>query len=132
METSNHSKNGANPKSHKSRNLKYHTMKKYLIKGTYTADGTKGLIQEGGAGRKTAIEKMLTTMGGKVEAFYYAFGDADVILIIELPDDVTAAAVGLRVNAAGLVRISTTILLSPEDVDAATKQTVSYRAPGEK
>jgi len=107
-------------------------MKKYLIKGTYTADGTKGLIQEGGAGRKAAIEKMLSGMDGKVESFYYAFGEHDVILIVELPDDVSAAAVGLRVNAAGLVRISITVLLSPEDIDAANKKSVTYRAPGEK
>lgn len=107
-------------------------MKKYLIKGTYTAEGTKGLIQEGGTGRKNAIEKMLTDSGGKVEAFYFAFGDDDVILIIELPDDISAAAVALRVNAAGLVRICMTVLLTPEDIDEANKKSVSYRAPGAK
>lgn len=107
-------------------------MRKYLIKGTYNPDGAKGLIQEGGTGRKTAIEKMLAEMGGKVEAFYFAFGEDDVILIIELPDDITAVSVGLRVNAAGLVRISTTVLISPEDIDAASKKSVSYRAPGAK
>lgn len=105
-------------------------MKKYLIKGTYNADGTKGLIQEGGSGRRMAVEKMLTGMGGKVESFYYAFGEDDVIVIVDLPDDVSAAAVGLRVNASGLVRISMTVLITPEDIDAASKQTVSYRAPG--
>jgi len=107
-------------------------MKKYLIQGTYSADGTKGLMQEGGTGRKTAIEKMLAAMNGKVEAFYYAFGEHDVILIVELPDDISAAAIGLRVNAAGLVRISMTVLLSPEDIDLANKMSVSYRAPGAK
>ena len=107
-------------------------MKKYLIKGTYSADGTKGLIQEGGSGRKTAIEKMLAAMGGKVESFYYAFGEDDVYLVIELPNDISAASVALRVNAAGLVRISMTVLLTPEDIDAASKKTVSYRAPGVK
>jgi len=107
-------------------------MKKYLIQGTYSADGTKGLMQEGGTGRKTAIEKMLAAMNGKVEAFYYAFGEHDVILIVELPDDISAAAIGLRVNAAGLVRISMTVLLSPEDIDLANKMSVSYRAPEAK
>ena len=105
-------------------------MRKYLIKGIYHPDGTKGLIKEGGSGRKTAIEKMLAEMGGRVEAFYYAFGEDDVILIVELPDDITAVSVGLRVNAAGLVRISMTVLISPEDIDAASKKSVSYRAPG--
>ena len=113
-------------------NVNHYTMKKYLIKGTYTADGTKGLLQEGGVGRKNAVGKMLADMGGKVEAFYFAFGEDDVILIIELPDDISAAAVALRVNAANMVRISMTVLISPEDVDEATKKTVSYRAPGAK
>lgn len=107
-------------------------MKKYLVKGTFNADGTKGLIQEGGSARKTTIEKMLAEMGGKVESFYFAFGKDDVILIVDLPDDILAAAVGLRVNASGLVRISMTVLLTPGDIDAASKKPVSYRAPGEK
>ena len=107
-------------------------MKKYLIKGNYNADGIKGLAQEGGSSRKSAVEKMLAGVGGKVESFYYAFGEADVYLVVELPDDISAAAVGLRVNASGLVNISTTVLLSPEDIDAASKKSTNYRAPGEK
>jgi uncharacterized protein with GYD domain len=107
-------------------------MKKYLIKGTYSAEGTKGLMAEGGSGRKDAIERMLAGVGGKLESFYYAFGSDDVFLIVELPDDISAVAVGLRVNAAGLVRISMTVLLTPADIDAAAKKTVSYRGPGEK
>ena len=106
-------------------------MKKFLIKGSYNANGIKGLMQEGGSGRKIAVEKMVAEMGGKVEAFYYALGEDDVYLFVELPDDISAAAVGLRVNAAGLVKISTTVLLSPEDIDAASKRSVNYRAPGE-
>lgn len=133
MESSDHSKNGAQPKSHKSRKIKnYQIMKKYLIKATYNADGTKGLIQEGGTGRKNTVEKMVADMGGRVEAFYFAFGEEDVYIIAELADDIAAASVGLRVNSAGLVRTSTTVLLSPEDVDAASKKSVSYRGPGAK
>ena len=105
-------------------------MKKYLIKGTYNSDGAKGLIQEGGSGRRTAIEKMLEGMGGKVESFYFAFGEDDVYVIAELPDDISAVAVGLTVNGSGLVKISTTVLLTAADIDAASKKTVSYRAPG--
>lgn len=105
-------------------------MKKYLIKGTYNAEGIKGLMKEGGTGRKAAIEKMLAGIGGKVEGFYYAFGEDDVIVIVELPDDISAASVGMRVNAAGLVKICLTVLLTPEDIDAASKKSVTYRAPG--
>ena len=102
------------------------------MKGVYNPDGMKGLMQEVGTGRRNAIEKMLGAIGGKIEAFYYAFGDADVYVIVELPDEISAAAVGLKVNASGLVRISMTGLISPDDIDAATKQSINYRAPGSK
>lgn len=107
-------------------------MKKYLIKASYNANGIKGLIEDGGTQRKLAIQKMLAGLGGKLESFYYAFGEHDVYAISELPDDVSAAAVGLRINSTGLVLTTTTVLLSPEDIDAASKKSVSYRAPGEK
>jgi len=107
-------------------------MKKYLIKACYNANGVKGLIADGGSKRKSEVQKMLAGLGGKLDSFYYAFGDHDAYITCELPDDISAAAVGLRVNSTGLVTISTTVLLSPEDIDAASKKSVSYRAPGEK
>jgi len=73
---------------------------------------------------------MLNDMGGKMDAFYFAFGDSDVYVIGELPDTTTAAALALNINASGLVSISTTILLDPEEVDRATKLAVRYRSPG--
>jgi uncharacterized protein with GYD domain len=107
-------------------------MKKYLIKASYNANGVKGLLEDGGTQRKLVIQKMVAGLGGKLESFYYAFGEHDVYVISELPDDVSAAAVGLRINSTGLVSTTTTVLLSPEDIDAASKKSVSYRAPGEK
>jgi uncharacterized protein with GYD domain len=107
-------------------------MKKYLITASYNAQGTKGLLVDGGTVRKSEVQKMLAGLGGRIESFYYAFGEHDVYIIAELPDDITAAAVGLRVKATGLVSISTTVLLSPEDIDSASKKSVVYRAPGEK
>ena len=107
-------------------------MKKYLIKASYNANGVKGLIEDGGTQRKLVVQKMLSGMGGKMESFYYAFGEHDAYIISELPDDISAAAIGLRVNSTGLVSISTTVLLSPEDIDAASKKSINYRAPGEK
>jgi uncharacterized protein with GYD domain len=107
-------------------------MKKYLISASYNADGTKGLLAQGGSRRKSEVQKTLESVGGKMESFYYAFGDHDVYIIAELPDDVSAAAVGLRVKATGLVSISTIVLLSPEDIDNASKKSVSYQAPAVK
>ena len=107
-------------------------MKKYLIKASYSANGIKGRIEDGGSKRKTAIEKMLEGLGGKMESFYFAFGEHDVYVISELPDDISATAIGLKINSSGLASISTTVLLSPEDVDKASKKSVNYQAPGEK
>jgi uncharacterized protein with GYD domain len=105
-------------------------MAKFLIQGSYTAEGAKGLIKEGGTGRKAAIQKALEGLGGKLDSFYYAFGADDVIVICDMPDTISGLALSLAVNASGTIRISTTPLLSVEDVDAACKKTVSYRPAG--
>lgn len=105
-------------------------MSKYLIKASYNAEGIKGLLKEGGTQRKKTVEKVLKELKGKVEAFYYAFGDHDVYVICDLPDNVSAAALGLKINSTGVVSISTTVLLTAEDIDQATKKSVNYRAPG--
>lgn len=105
-------------------------MTKYLIKASYNAEGVKGLLKSGGTSRKRAIEKMVKDLGGKLEVFYYAFGDYDVYAICSLPDTATAAAVVLTINASGLVSISTTVLVDPEEIDKAKDISVSYRTPG--
>jgi uncharacterized protein with GYD domain len=106
------------------------TMAKFLIQGSYTAGGVKGVIKEGGSARKAAVQKALEGLGGKLDSFYYTFGADDVIVICELPDTITGLALSLAVNASGTVRISTTALMSVEDVDAACKKAVSYRPAG--
>ena len=105
-------------------------MAKYLIKGSYTAEGTKGLLKEGGSKRAAVVQKVIEGLGGKLEAFYFTFGDADVVLIMDLPDAAAAAAFGVTVNATGAVQASTTPLLSPQEIDQACKKSVKYRAPG--
>jgi len=105
-------------------------MAKYMIKASYTADGTKGLLKEGGSSRRATVQKMVGGLGGKLEAFYYAFGDSDVYAIIDIPDAASAAALSLAINASGTVQLSTIPLLTPEDIDAASKKSVAYRAPG--
>jgi len=105
-------------------------MTRYLLRVSYTTDGVRGLLKEGGSSRRAMVDGMIGGLGGTLEAFYYAFGPDDVYVIAELPDNVTAAAVSLAVTAAGAARSSVVVLLSPEEVDAATKKTVAYRAPG--
>ena len=105
-------------------------MTKFLITATYNEDGVKGLLKVGGTNRKEAIAKMIKDLGGNLEAFYFAFGDYDVYAIAELPDTKSAAALALTINASGLVNLSTTLLLSPEEIDNATKMSINYRQPG--
>ena len=105
-------------------------MPKYLVQGRYTTQGVKGLLKEGGSKRRAAVEELAKSLGGKVEAFYYAFGDADVFVIIDGPDNATAAASSLAVNASGLVCLKTTPLLTAEEMDQAVKKGVKYRPPG--
>ena len=105
-------------------------MAKFLIEGTYTAEGAKGVAKDGGTKRRKAVEKMLKGLKGSVEAFYFSFGCSDVYLIVDVPNAVTAAAVSLAVNQSGAVRLKTHVLMTAEDMDRAAKQSVHYRAPG--
>lgn len=105
-------------------------MAKFLVKGSYTAEGAKGLLKEGASARRAAVQKSFEGLGAKIEAMYFALGDADVYLICEAPDVTSVIAMSLAANAAGGVRVSTTPLLSVEEMDAATKKSVTYRAPG--
>jgi uncharacterized protein with GYD domain len=106
------------------------SMAKYLIQGSYTVEGIKGVLKEGGTGRRDAVSAALKPLGGKIESIYYAFGDTDVYVILEAPDNVTAAALAMAVAATGTVGIKTTVLLSIEEIDQAAKKTISYRAAG--
>jgi uncharacterized protein with GYD domain len=106
-------------------------MPKYLIQATYMAEGTKGLLAEGGTKRRDAAAKAIKAAGGKLEAFYFAFGKSDAIVIVDLPDNVSAAAASLTISASGVVTTRTTVLLTPGEIDEAAKKSVPYRAPGQ-
>lgn len=105
-------------------------MPKYLFKASYTQAGIQSLIQDGGTSRKEMVDNLISEAGGCLEVFYFAFGDDDLYVIADLPDDATAAALSLAVGAAGSVGTKTTVLVTPETVDEAVKKAVSYRPPG--
>ena len=105
-------------------------MPRYLITGSYTAEGTKGLLVEGGSGRKAVVEKALQGIGGKLEAMYYAYGDTDVVIIADVPDAVSGIALSLTANATGTVNIKTTPLITVEEIDAACKKSIAFRPAG--
>lgn len=105
-------------------------MPKYLIQANYVGEGVGGLLKEGGTRRRAAVDELFKSAGGTVEAFYYAFGDKDVFIIGELPDNATAAALTLKVNASGAATCHTTVLMTIQELDEAVKKTTTYRPPG--
>jgi uncharacterized protein with GYD domain len=108
-------------------------MAKYMIEAAYSTEGLKGLVKDGGTGRRTAVEAAIKAFGGRLESFYFAFGQSDVYGIADVPDNVTAAAFALAVGTTGsFSHLKTIVLLTPEEVDQAGKKAAgaSYRAPG--
>lgn len=106
-------------------------MSKFLLQASYTSEGTRGLLKEGASRRRAIVEEMVKAVGGKLEAFYYAFGDTDVIAIVDIPNNASAAAVSLTVNSVGAVKVKTTVLLTPEEMDHAMTKHVPYKPPGQ-
>ena len=105
-------------------------MPKYLITADYKSKGTQGVVKEGGSGRRAEVKRAVEALGGKLEAFYFAYGHVDAYVICDLPDATAGIALSLAVNASGAVVVNTTPLITAEEVDAAAKKVVSYRAPG--
>jgi uncharacterized protein with GYD domain len=105
-------------------------MAKYLIEASYSVDGVKGVIAKGGSARQAAVQAAAEGVGGKLDAFYFAFGSTDAFVVLDLPDNQTAAGLALAVAASGAGSIRTTVLLTPEEIDAATQKQVSYTPPG--
>ena len=105
-------------------------MPKYLIKASFTPEAMKGVIKEGGTARRNAVDQSVASLGGKVEAFYFAFGAADTYTILDLASNADMAALAGTIGASGAVKIETIVLLTPAEIDAAATKKVSYRPPG--
>jgi uncharacterized protein with GYD domain len=105
-------------------------MAKYMFKVSYSVEGMRGVLKEGAANRANFIEKMIADLGGRMEAFHFAFGETDVFCIAEFPDEKTATAIAIAVGSSGVGRTETVKLLSPEEIDAARQIQTGYRAPG--
>jgi uncharacterized protein with GYD domain len=102
----------------------------YLFRGTYSLEGARGLAREGGTRRRHAVASLIESLGGRLEVFYYAFGETDLFMVVELPDNVTAASASLIVAASGAGTWQTTVLLTAEEMDRAAASGGAYRAPG--
>jgi len=105
-------------------------MPKYLLKINYTLDGVRGVLAKGGSARKTAAQAAAKSAGGKVEQFYFAFGESDAYVIGDFPNNAAAAALALAVSAGGGATVTTVVLLTPEEMDKSSNAGVKYRPPG--
>jgi uncharacterized protein with GYD domain len=105
-------------------------MPKYLWQASYSPEGAKGVIEKGGSARREAIEKLVSDLGGTIEAFYFGFGESDVYVIADLPDAEAAVAIAMTVNSTPHTSLKTVVLLTPEQVDEAANRSVDYRPPG--
>jgi len=107
-------------------------MAKFMYQASYTVEGVRGLLKETASGRRKAIEFAIGALGGKVEAFYFCLGTDDVVVIMDLPDNVAAAGLGITVAASGMVHGRITSLLTVDEADRALGVKVGYRPPGQK
>ena len=105
-------------------------MPTYLLVATYRSEGMQGVLREGGSERRKMIADMAQNLGGELESFYYAFGSHDVYSVVDIPDNVTAAAMGAHITAGGMVRCEITVLVTPEEMDKAARTKMYYRPPG--
>ncbi|MBU0464868.1 MAG: GYD domain-containing protein [Proteobacteria bacterium] len=105
-------------------------MPKYLVQANYVGEGIKGLLKEGGSSRRAVVEKLIDSMGGSLESMYYAFGETDLFMIADMPDNSSMAAAVLLACSSGAITAKTTVLMTPEEVDEAAKKTPIYSPPG--
>ena len=106
-------------------------MPKYLVQASYTPEGVKGVLSEGGTGRAKAVAQVTESLGGTVEACYFAFGSDDIIVVLDFPDNASMAAVAMTVAATGLIKTRATPLLTPEEIDEAARKSIDFRPPGQ-
>ncbi|MBC8195546.1 MAG: GYD domain-containing protein [Acidimicrobiia bacterium] len=108
-------------------------MPKYMFNASYTTDGVQGLLSGGGSARVAAAQSAMESVGGTLEAFYFTFGENDAVIIADFPSNADAAAVSLAVSASGMVSGAMTVLLTPEEIDAAAATVsgaITYNPPG--
>jgi uncharacterized protein with GYD domain len=107
-----------------------------MVQTTHTVEGLKGLIKEGGTKRRKAVKRLIEDLGGTLEAYYYAFGETDLYIVADMPDNVSTTAGSLISNVAGASKVKVTVLITPEEVDQATdlakEKMAAYRPPGKE
>jgi uncharacterized protein with GYD domain len=106
-------------------------MPRFMIIASYAPEGARGLMAAGGSARKTAVEKAVSGLGGRVETFDFAFGSDDVYTIVDMPDQESVAALALSVGGTGAVNLRTVVLMTPAQLDRAAHLHPDYTPPGQ-
>ena len=111
-------------------------MPHFMLKIKYSQDSVKGLVANP-QDRRHAAEAALATVGARLRDFYFAFGDADVILTYEAPDAATAASIAMTLGASGAASSAETIaLLTSDEAMEAMKKSAktlkAYKPPSSK
>lgn len=105
-------------------------MPKYLFKGSFPGETLAAYRRSGFAARDAYNRAFAAPVGGTIECVYFAWGEADLIVIQDLPDDEAATAISLAANSSGAVRVTTTRLFTLEEMDAINRRTPQYQPPG--
>jgi uncharacterized protein with GYD domain len=113
-------------------------MPKYLLQGKYTQQGVQGLRATdpptpgyySPTERVTRVTEDIVRAGGSVDAYYFAFGDVDIVIIADFPDHASVTAFTLAVNELGTTSMTTTVLILPSEVDHAIALPGNVRPPG--
>lgn len=103
----------------------------YLWQGAYTAEAWSTLVHKP-QNRIEAVRPVIENLGGRIRGAYFSFGKYDVVLILEMPDNITQAALSIAIAAGGAVKASeTTVLMTTDDGLAALKKASEsgYRPP---
>jgi uncharacterized protein with GYD domain len=103
---------------------------KYLLKVSYTTDGVAGLAAHGGSERREVVTRLVEDVGGTLEAFYFAWGDVDAYLVVDVPTPAVMVSLSLSVNQSGATTFTTVPLLTPEELDAGAEALPGYLPPG--
>ena len=105
-------------------------MPHYLFRASYSTQGIQGVMREGPTARIKAVDQLATSVKGRLIGAWWAFGDDDFVMIMELPDNTAAMAVSAHVSSSGVAKITTTVLLTADEAQAAMNSSVTYRLPG--
>jgi uncharacterized protein with GYD domain len=102
---------------------------RYLFRAAFTVDGMQNLQKQSATAFKAGVAKVFDSVGGKLESWYFDYGDSTAYGFVDYPDEIAAATAQASVNAGGFARVTYRPVLSAEDADKALARSVATRPP---